>query len=41
MNKTNSTVLAILCNYLCAGMGEAEVHLVVRGRVHLTETKGT
>jgi len=25
----------------CTGMGEAKAHLAVRGRVHLTETKGT
>jgi len=26
---------------LCTGMGETEVHLAARGRVHLTETRGT
>jgi len=30
----------ILFNY-CTGMGEAEVHLAARGRVRLSETRGT
>jgi len=39
MNLLSEIGLYVIRN--CIGMGEAEVHLTVRGRAYLTETRGT